>query len=122
MQKHILIADDDTLFLNILTLELEKRDVPVKVTTVEDGEHTIRILSENKPDMLILDLRMPNMDGFAVLEHMREHHSAVPVIVVTHYQDDEHKRRSEEFGVRGYLVKSDWRIGDMTEEIRTHLG
>ncbi len=121
MPKRLLIADDDRLFLNILSLEFEKRDAPVEVFTVEDGEHTITLLTEHKPDMLILDLRMPKVDGFAVLEHMQTHHTGVPVIVVTHYRDEEHKKRSEEYGVKLYMVKSEWRIGDMTDEIQKHL-
>lgn len=121
MAKRLLIADDDKLFLDILTVEFESRKPEYEIMTVEDGKHTIAMLGENKPDMLILDLRMPNMDGFAVLEHMQAHHETVPVIVVTHFHDDEHKQKSETYGVKGYIVKSEWHIGKLVEEIEKHL-
>jgi len=121
MPKHILIADDDTLFVDILRSGFEKHADGFTVTTVEDGKHTITMLTEHKPDMLILDLRMPNMDGFAVLEHMRNNHTSVPVIVVTYYQDDQHKKKAQDFGVKSYLVKSEWKIEQLVGEIKKHL-
>ncbi len=121
MPKSILIADDDKLFLDVLTFEFEKRNAPLQWITVEDGEHTIKLLTEHKPDMLILDLRMPNLDGFAVLEHMQKHHSSVPVVIVTHFHDEEHQKKSEQYGVKAYLVKSDWHISQLAEEIERLL-
>ena len=121
MPKHILIADDDQLFVDILRNGFEKQSDEWRVTTVENGEHTITMLTERKPDMLILDLRMPNLDGYGVLEHMRANHTAVPVIVVTYYQDDNHKQKTEQFGVKAYLVKSEWKIEQMVLEIKKYL-
>ena len=122
MPKHILIADDDKLFVDILTLGFEKHNAEFNLMTVDNGERTISMLTEHNPDMLILDLRMPNLDGYAVLEHMRDNHSSVPVVVVTYYQDEGHKNRTKEFGVKAYLVKSEWRIDQLVGEIRKHLG
>ncbi len=121
MNKTLLVADDDTVFVNILSFEFEKRQLPWRLVSVSDGQHTITMLSEHKPDMLVLDLRMPTIDGFGVLQHMRDNHDAVPVIVVTHFHDEEHRKRSLEFGVKQYIVKSDWHIDRLVEEIGKHL-
>lgn len=122
MSKHILIADDDQLFVDILRSGFEKHSDGLTISTVQSGENTITMLSERKPDMLILDLRMPNMDGYAVLEHMKKSHMLVPVVVVTYYQDDMHKKKAESFGVKSYLVKSEWKIEQLVSEIKKHLG
>ncbi len=121
MQKHILIADDDQLFVDILRSGFEKHSEGLTISAVENGEHTIVMLQERKPDMLILDLRMPNMNGYAVLEYMKVNHNTVPVIVVTYYQDDLHKKKAEEFGVKAYLVKSEWKIEGIVSEITRYL-
>ena len=122
MSKHILIADDDHLFVDILRMGFEKHaGSGYTVSAVENGQHTIKMLSERKPDMLILDLRMPNLDGYGVLQHMKENHTSVPVIIVTYYQDDMHKKKAEQFGVKSYLVKSDWKIEQLVNEIVKHL-
>jgi DNA-binding response OmpR family regulator len=121
MRKRLLIADDDRLFLNILTLEFEKRDSPCEIITVEDGGQTITMLDERAPDLLILDLRMPTVDGYGILKHMKEKHEQVPVIVVTHFPDAEHQKKSEEFGVKAYIVKSQWPIHRLTDEIEKHM-
>lgn len=121
MIKRLLIADDDILFLDLLTLEFEKRNSPFEIITADSGQSTIKQLTERKPDLLILDLRMPNIDGFKVLEHVQQEQLTIPVIIVTHFHDDEHKRRSAEFGVKGYYVKSDWHIGKLAEEIQRFL-
>ncbi len=121
MHKTLLVADDDTVFVNILSFEFEKRQLPWQLVAVTDGQSTISMLTEHKPDMLVLDLRMPTIDGFGVLEHMRTNHETVPVIVVTHYHDDEHRKKSMEYGVKQYIVKSDWHIDRLVEEIGRHL-
>ncbi len=120
--KILLVADDYAMFVNILSFECEKRQLPWQVITVSDGEHTIRMLTENKPDALVLDLRMPKVDGFQVLEHMQKNQSHVPVIVVTHYQDSEHREKSMAYGAKQYIVKSEWKISRLVEEIGKHLG
>lgn len=121
MTKTLLIADDDAVFVNILSFEFEKRQLPCQVVSVSDGEHTIKMLQEHRPHMLVLDLRMPNIDGFGVLEHMREHHTDVPVIVVTHFHDAEHREKSLGYGVKEYIVKSDWHIDRLISEIGKHM-
>ncbi len=121
MNKTLLIADDDSMFVDILMFESEKRQLPWQIVAVSDGQHTILKLQEHRPDILVLDLRMPNVDGFAVLEHMRTNHSDVPVIVVTHYSNAEYREKSMSYGVREYIVKSDWRIDRLVDRIDHHL-
>ncbi len=121
MQKTLLIADDDSMFVDILMFESEKRQLPWQIVSVPDGQRTISTLTERKPDILVLDLRMPRVDGFAVLEHMRANRSDVPVLVVTHYNNPEYRQKSMEYGVKEYIVKSDWRIDRLVDRIHQHL-
>ncbi len=122
MSKHILIADDDTLFVDILTLGFQKHAAEFTVTTVDNGKNTLTMLSEHKPDLLILDIRMPYLDGYGVLEHMQANQTSVPVIVMSYFQDEVHKKKAKELGVKAYLVKSEWKIEQLVSEIKKHLG
>ena len=121
MSKCLLIADDDAMFIDILRLEFEKHDLPWEVLTVTDGERTLRLVEERSPHLLLLDLRMPKVAGFAVPEALKQKQSPLPVVVITNYHDDAHKRRSAEYGVRNYIVKSEWRLGQIVAEIGRHL-
>ncbi len=121
MPKRILIADDDTLFVDILRLGFQKHATEFTVTTVDNGKNTLTMLAEHKPDLLILDLRMPYLDGYGVLEHMQTNHTSVPVIIMSYFQDETHKKKAEKFGVKAYLVKSEWKIDQLIGEIKKHL-
>ncbi len=103
--KHILIAEDDVFLADILSRSL--RDHGVRVTVARDGREAIAAIEHEQPSLLLLDLLMPDIDGYGVLEHVRGKNLAFPVVVLSNLSDSRSGDRCRELGVQGYFVKSD---------------
>jgi len=117
MQKRILIADDDSMFVKLLTYELERRELDMVLQTAENGKHALELIEAQQPDVLLLDLRMPIEDGFSVLEKLQALHSKLPVIVLTHFQEPEYEERSKALGAKELIVKSHVTIEDLVDRL-----
>ncbi len=79
--KHILVVDDEE---HILTLfEDELTDAGYRVTTTDSGEGALKCIEGEVPDLIVLDIRMPDMHGLEVLEKIRDDHKELPVILCT---------------------------------------
>lgn len=116
-QGDILIADDDTTFTNFFCYDCEKHDVGLAVRIAGSGQEAIDAIEAEAPRVLVLDLRMPGKDGFAVLDHLAEKGLKVPVVVLTNYDVDEYRARCEKYGVQKYYVKSRTRVRQILQEI-----
>ncbi len=79
--QKILIAEDEELVRGIITLHLEKHGFSVVVA--KDGREALRIYQREKPDLLLSDINMPNMDGFELLNKIREKDKYLPAIFVS---------------------------------------
>ncbi len=117
MTKRVLVAEDEPFLSIIINVELKDRGIePVKA---RNGEEAIDEIEKAQPDLLLLDLRMPNVDGFGVLEHIRQKGYDFPVIVFSNISDQVQIDRAKELGVKEYIVKSniDWdEIGVVVEK------
>ena len=95
--KKILVVDDDTDVLEALTMILERRGY--QVITAQDGIEGLACLKAEKPDLMILDLLMPKMDGFGVLKELREPRWSefrdVPILIQTAVREEASRRRYE---------------------------
>ncbi len=98
----ILVVDDEPRLLKFVDLNLEAEGYAVLTTT--DGQHALDLVKEHKPDLVLLDLMMPGMDGFSVCQAIRQF-SALPIIVVTARGQDQDKTRSFELGADDYVIK-----------------
>jgi CheY-like chemotaxis protein len=94
-QPYILVADDDPDILEAITTVL--RSVPYQVATARNGEQCLAMVRQRKPDVLILDLLMPKMDGFAVIRELQNDpsYSSLPIAVLTTVVEDASRRRYE---------------------------
>ncbi|MBI3044205.1 MAG: response regulator [Betaproteobacteria bacterium] len=101
-QHHILVVDDDRLVLATLAEGL--RNAGYKVTGVTSGEDALGIVKRDAPDLALLDVRMPGMDGIELGRRLREQ-SGVPFLYLSAYGDQEFVTRAAEEGALGYLVK-----------------
>jgi two-component system, OmpR family, KDP operon response regulator KdpE len=101
-KRLILIADDEIQVQTIVrrTLELEG----YRVITANDGEEALSLFEEQTPDLALLDIMMPGMDGFALCERIREF-SQVPIIMLTSKSEEEDKLRGFELGIDDYIPK-----------------
>ena len=118
-QKKILVAEDERPIARALELKLTAAGY--SVTVVFNGEDAVSELSKNDFDLLLLDLIMPKVDGFGVLESMRVKKITVPVIVLSNLSQEEDLKRAKELGVADYFVKSDNPISEIVDHVRKAL-
>lgn len=100
---HVLIVDDHTLFRVGLKDLLERRGMDV--TVVGNGEDGVRLANEVRPDVVLLDLRMPGMTGIQVLQHLRDSGFTMPVVMLTTSSEEWDLVESLRCGAQGYLLK-----------------
>ncbi len=105
MSKHILIAEDETVIANMMGQVL--RNDNVRVTITRNGQETLEVMKKDVPDLLLLDLLLPKLDGYGVMKAMKEKKLDCPVIVVTNVSDKSTRDACKEFDVKGFFVKSD---------------
>ena len=102
----ILVAEDDKFLRNILSSKLKLEGFEVEEAI--DGREALKKMSEFAPKLVLLDLMMPDTDGFEVLKrmHEKEEFSKIPVLVLTNLGQDEDVRRAKALGARECLVKA----------------
>lgn len=102
-QLSILIADDESLILSLLGTMLQSMGHNV-VARAQNGREAIRLASEHKPDLIILDVGMPDMDGLAAAEQILAEYS-VPIIIGTGITQNEILERAGKLEIQSYLIK-----------------
>jgi DNA-binding response OmpR family regulator len=119
-KPRILIAEDERSIAQALQLKLNNSGFEANIA--ENGVKALDILAKEKFDLLLLDLIMPEMDGFGVLEELKKRNQKIRVIVSTNLSQEEDRRRVEAFGVKDYLVKSDTPITEIVKRVQRALG
>ncbi len=101
----ILVVDDEPVNVFLLKKILEIRSY--KVLTAGSGKESLQIMKEVIPDLILLDLMMPGINGFEVLAEMKSNPltQAIPVIIVTALNDSENKKRAIHAGASAYIIK-----------------
>lgn len=115
----ILLAEDQTLVRDGLCALLEMQG-DFCVTAVADGYEAVAAAKETKPDIAILDIRMPVMDGVACTRTLREHYPQLPILMLTTFDDQRLVADSLEAGANAYLLK-DIHPDDLANAIRLLL-
>jgi len=102
----VLLADDQVLFIESLKRVIETMDPAISVVGIaHDGEEAIRMARELEPDLVILDVRMPKIDGVHAVEHIRRLQGQSKIIMLTTFDDDEYVHEALAKGACGYLLK-----------------
>lgn len=102
-QRTILIVDDDFELSDTIRVVLE--NLGHKVLQARDGQQGKQMVYNHHPDLVILDMMMPRMGGYPVLEHFRDKADAPPIIMITANEGSRHKAYAEFLGVVDYLRK-----------------
>lgn len=113
----VVVADDDPQLLRLVARNLELEDFDV--VAVSDGQQALDRIEEKMPELVVLDVMMPKLDGFSVLERVREF-SAVPVIIVTARGQDQDKVRGLDLGADDYLTKP-FSVDELLARVRAVL-
>src|SRR5207237_8584712 len=101
--KLILVVDDDQEMVDGLRIVLEKHGY--RVITARDGQQGKQQVYNQRPDLMILDMMMPRMGGYPVLEHFKGKPDAPPIIMITANEGSRHKAYAEYLGVVDYIRK-----------------
>jgi len=122
MAKTILIADDDSTVVKLFNLDAESRETNISIRSSGTGEDTIVAIETHKPDILILDIRMPKGDGFSVLEHLKKAGLEIPVVILTNYSNPDYQKKSKTYGnVREYMIKHEVRMDRVFEAVNGYI-
>ncbi|TQS45235.1 response regulator [Cryptosporangium phraense] len=121
MTIRVLIADDQALVRSGFRMILDARDDLEVVGEAADGEEAVRLAAETRPDVVLMDVRMPGTDGIAATARLTAAGNAPKVIILTTYDLDEPLYAALRAGASGFLLK-DVRPADLVEAIRVVAG
>ncbi|OHA61617.1 MAG: hypothetical protein A2556_00780 [Candidatus Vogelbacteria bacterium RIFOXYD2_FULL_44_9] len=113
-KKILIIEDEKTL---ALALEMKLTRAGFEVKTVFDGEEGIALLQEEIFALILLDLIMPKMGGFMVLENLKIKKIKTPVMILTNLSQENDIKHTKEFGVKEFFIKSNTPIGTIVERV-----
>jgi len=116
----VLVADDHRLMLAAVRRALGDAEGFEIVGEVSVGSHVVPAVRETKPDVVLLDLRMPELDGLACLERLRKHDPTIAVVILSSYSDAAQIEAARQAGARGYVVKTVEPV-DLATVLRTAL-
>lgn len=119
MGRRVLVVDDEESIRELLKKTLELAEYETQ--TVADGRAALELLRREHWDLLIADLRMPEMDGLSLIREARRLHPRLPVIIVTGYSSESSAIQAVNLGVVGYLVKP-FRIPQVLSAVAKALG
>lgn len=119
-KKTVLIVEDDALLLNVLKLGFEK--IGLEVLLASDGNEALERLSEKTPDIVLLDILLPQKDGFEVLQSIKKDPktSKVPVIIISNLAGAADVEKGRTLGASDYLIKARTSIDDLVETIKKY--
>lgn len=101
----VLIADDQELIRQSLEIVLNSRENIQVTEAVENGLEVIRSVRKEQPDVILMDIRMPKMDGVQCTKILKENHPEIKIIILTTFDNDEFVYDALKFGASGYLLK-----------------
>lgn len=104
MKIRVLLIDDHALFRIGLEALLDRRGIEV-IASVGDGNEGIKLAKEKSPDVILLDVRMPNINGLQVLQQLRDDDIKVPIVMLTTSNEEQDLTTSLRNGAQGYLLK-----------------
>lgn len=119
--KKILIVEDERTLCEPLATKLTSAQF--KVYTAANGEEGLALALEKQPDLILLDIAMPVMDGITMLKMLRQNPwgSEVPIIMLTNLSDTEKLKEALIYNAEQYLVKADWQLKDIVKKIQEKL-
>ena len=121
--KIVLIAEDELPMLQALAKKFEKEGFTV--FTAADGQAAFDTAQQERPDIMLLDIIMPKIDGINLLKKIRldsRWGKEVPVIMLTNLSDPQSVSDAANYGVYDFLVKTDWRLDDVVGLVKKKLG
>lgn len=117
--QKILIVEDTASIAEVMKLKLDTSGFQATVAT--DGVRALECLQKETFDLILLDLIMPRLDGFGVLEELKKRKISTPIIVTTNLGQPEDIDRVKKYGVQDYFLKVDMSLAEMVDRIKRAL-
>jgi len=120
--KEILLIEDEELIITLLQRKLEKEGY--KVSVARDGVEGMEKMKEARPDLILLDIVMPRMGGFEVMEEMRKDEDlrAIPVVVISNSGQPVELDRAKRMGARDWLIKTEFDPKEVVNKVKKQIG
>jgi len=117
----IVVADDDRMFRKAAETTLRRQGYAV--TTASDGEEALQLIRAERPDIIVLDLIMPKLQGFDVLQVLKQDSvtAAIPVIVLSSLTQEQDKQEALDLGAVAYFNKTTFSLGELVKQVETTL-
>jgi len=121
MAKKILIVEDEEIVLSLLQKKLSQEGYEVSVA--RDGEEGLKKMREIKPDLVLLDIIMPKMGGFEVMEEMQKDRELkkIPVIVVSNSGQPVEIDKAQELGAKDWLIKTEFDPQEVIDKVKKQV-
>ncbi|MBN2458036.1 response regulator [Candidatus Woesearchaeota archaeon] len=118
MKKKIMIVEDSSLMVVVINNFIKKSGLDVEVTSASSGEEAIRLYTQERPNLVFMDILMPDMDGITALEKIKEIDPNAKVVMCTSLREPCDEERARKAGCSGYIMKpfSSQDIRDALEE------
>lgn len=119
--KLVLLVEDDEPIIRAIKHSFE--DQNLELVLAHDGEEGFAKAEETRPDLILLDIIMPKMDGITMLRELRKTvwGKKIPVIILTNLSSPIQEEAAEGLDVADYLIKTDWKLEDIVEKVKTYL-
>lgn len=119
--RRVLVAEDDRAYANIYRVKLTNEGFEVDIAV--NGSEAITKAKTSKPDLILLDLIMPEKDGFDVLEILQSDSQLkkVPVIIFSNLGQEEDLERAKKMGAVDYLIKANISIHEMVDKVKSYI-
>lgn len=122
VKKSILIIEDEAPMLQALINKFKNEGFVIISAT--DGEEGLKVAFKEHPDLILLDIIMPKMDGMTLMKKVREEKDwgqDVPIVILTNLSDPDSVSEAAKYDVYDFLVKTDWKLDDMVKLVKEKL-
>ncbi len=119
--KNILLVEDEKLLANLLKQRLEKENFSVFLA--HDGEEALKVLKTQKPNLILLDIILPKISGFELMETLKNDptYNQAPIVIISNLGQDTDVEKGQLLGAIGYFVKAQVSIEDLVGRVKEFL-
>jgi DNA-binding response OmpR family regulator len=118
---HVLLVEDDTFLIDIYKKKFEMEGFKVSIS--DNGEKCLADIKKKKPDIVMLDILLPKLDGFAVLEKLKTDPDTknIPVILLTNLGQKDEVERGMKLGAEDYMIKAHFKPSEIVDKVKKVL-
>jgi len=122
MAKKILLIEDEKIMINLLEKKLTQEGYDVRVAV--NGEEGLKAMREEKPDIVLLDIIMPKMGGFEVMEEMGKDPvlKEIPIVIISNSGQPVELDKAKELGAKDWLIKTEFDPQEVVEKVEKQIG